>query len=76
MPIVAVAIKFGDLLYTLPKPNRHHHIIAHMLHDLRERAPVRGEQGFLTREGNFVCRYCAAKLMGIEGRKLYSEDLW
>lgn len=80
--VVAVAIKVGDDVVSLPPPARH----VHVLSDLRLRGidGDEGEQGFLLADGTFASRWNAgrhAKGSGqIEklkyGNELYSEDLW
>jgi hypothetical protein len=55
--IIAAAIKFGNMVCHLPKPNRHHDIL-HQLHG-RTESGFEGydmEQGFLTDKGEFLDR--------------------
>lgn len=84
MTIIAAAIQQGSLIYTLPPPKRHHHIL-HLMADLVGLpTPISGEQGFLTSKGHFVVREIAAQIAIAEGQieklrwppDLYSEDLW
>jgi len=81
--IVAVAVKLGQLIYTMPRPNRHYNVM-HRMSD--EKIPLAGrEQGFLTDKGEFLDRDSAA-LHAIEcgqiteckfvKNHLFSEDLW
>ena len=85
MPIIAAAIKFGDLICTMPKPCRHHHIIGGCA-DAGMPIPIEGVQGFITASGRFLDRTEAA-LHAIakdqvardkvhSNGQLYSEDLW
>lgn len=82
--ITHVAIVYNGTLYSLPKPNRHHHVI-------RLIGGIKGHdiQGFLLADGTFVNRREAfshanlsgqlARRMGAgtyQGTELYSEDLW
>ena len=70
---------------SLPKPNRHHHVIRHMCEHLGyEHVPASLEQGFLLKDGSFVRRLPAARIAVATGQieelkwppQLYSEDLW
>jgi hypothetical protein len=79
--IVAVAIIHRDKTYSLPRPNRHHHVIRHIA-GTTDVDHVDGEQGFLDDAGNFLNRAAAAKHAfacgQIKGEKkgLFSEDVW
>ena len=83
MIITHVAIDNG-VVYTLPKPYRHHHIIKMMINEYDELAPIIGEQGFVTDTGKFLDRESAATLALQNGQcneldsppELFSEDLW
>ena len=75
MTIVAVAIRQGELIHSLPKPARHSDVIHRIFKDSDSKTAVKGEQGFLTSLGTFVDRYEAGRIVGIN-RKLFSEDLW
>jgi hypothetical protein len=82
--IVAAAIKQDGMIFSVPRPGRHHDVIRRMA-----RAglpiPITGEQGFLTSDGEFVGRRLA---LGIaenaeqvvtkhgSAAELYSEDVW
>ncbi len=82
--IHAVAIMQGDILYTLPKPARHHHVIAYIVAHVGKYNPNLGEQGFITDSGHFVTREQAAMLALASGQvtkltdppELFSEDVW
>lgn len=85
MKIVAVAIEFRGKIYSLPAPNRHHHLIKLIYESCKLEGSVNGEtQGFLTDEGAFVEREEAARIAIkagqieklIHGPDLFSEDLW
>lgn len=82
--IVACAIKHRELVYTLPKPARHHNI----LHEIMP-YPRNFEydiQGFITDTGRFVDRYEAWDIAvandqiyrrcGGDNGRLFSENLW
>lgn len=81
--IVAAAIKQGGIVYSVPRPGRHHHVIKHMV-DCGIEPPIFGEQGFLTEDGTFVDREEARRIAIEAGqvvnpdhpRELFSEDLW
>jgi hypothetical protein len=81
--IVAAAI-FGSngVVYTLPPPNRHNHIIVMMGSQVfRQTCP----QGFLTNTGRFVSRKEALAIATVAGQlirktsptdRLFTNDLW
>lgn len=81
--IVACAIKHRNSIYTLPKPNRHHHILRIMPHP---RDFELDTQGFITSTKRFVDRYDArfialnndqiVKRCGGDHERLFSENLW
>ncbi len=81
-----VAIKFQGTIYSLPKPNRHHHVIWHIVNITKVSHVDNEEQGFLDNEGNFFTREEALvialeskqvkDLNNIRAGKLFSEDLW
>ena len=83
--ITHVAIIFNGVTHSLPKPNRHHHVM-HMLAFANGNQSIDGEtQGFLDDQGNFLDRAQAwdhAKACGQIIRKvspdgeLYSENVW
>lgn len=84
--ITGVAIKREGVVYQLPKPNRHHHVIR-LMADLGIPKPVtlNAVQGFVTDTGEFLDREQAYTLV-LENkqnvvelhhhRDLFSEDLW
>lgn len=79
-----VAIRFQGKLYSLPAPNRHHHVIREILIQNPDVCTVdNDEQGFLDESGRFLTRAQAlvsAALFGQLRREprgiLTSEDLW
>lgn len=83
--ITHVAIKFNGKLWSLPAPNRHHHIIS-MIHEETGLSVNNDEQGFLDDAGNFLNRKQALvhALMNdqvkdpndIKAGRLFSEDVW
>lgn len=85
--IIGVAIKtLGTLgiVYDMPAPSRHHHLIARMARHGIELGE-RHEQGFTTSAGRFVDRHEAVSIAETAGQlirktmpadELFSEDLW
>ena len=82
--ITHVAVVFNYIIYSLPRPNRHHHVI-------RSIGGCCGgtKQGFLTDDGEYISRrdaFILAKENGqltrlegeqyYQGNELFSEDLW
>ena len=89
MKIVAVALKSKQgLIFTLPAPARHGHVISYMNYDQIKEHPLTAEQGFLTDEGQFINRkqamYVATEANQIlehmehklPKNELYSKHLW
>ncbi len=88
--IKGVAIKHGDLVIALPKPNRHHNVISYAVQELGITPPVgcqtEDAQGFYLEDGTFFNRYQAWRHVvrcGFKKEKelmkqlhLFSEDLW
>lgn len=88
--ITHVAIQFDDKVWSLPAPNRHHHIISMIA--LTNGIGINGPdvQGFLDSNGTFLSRRGAMQLAKdngqlnrrpmpagyYQGNELYSEDLW
>lgn len=84
--IITVAIKFNDLIFTMPKPNRHPDVL-HQMHKLGIKIfnNISITEGFLTSEGHFLNRLESYEyamkydlcndIPEFEG-VLYSEDLW
>lgn len=83
--ITHVAIMRGGKVYTLPAPNRHHHILHSGVMD-KKIDEERDVQGFVDDTGKFLNReeaYVIAHASGQAFRRtscgadlLYSEDLW
>lgn len=82
--ITHVAIIWKGVTYSLPKPNRHHHII-HEIHLATGDTDIFGDQGFLDDTGKFLSRADAlvhAKACNqLNDRPLwddwlYSENVW
>ena len=83
-----VAVRFRGVTYSLPAPNRHHHVLA----KIRQETGVsfvdtdENEQGFLDESGRFLNRHQAlvsAQLFDqikegvvIRADRLFSEDVW
>lgn len=82
--IVGVAVRYNGTVFSLPSPNRHHHV-------LRMIGGIYGphEEGFVLDDGTYVGRIGAMQLAkdngqlnrrkGVnyyQGPELYSEDLW
>lgn len=87
--ITHVAIRFRDVVYSLPEPNRHHDVIRMIVEKNPDVTCVDGPgsvQGFLDANGVFVNRKCAlisAKANGqlrpdrqVHCNMLFSENLW
>jgi hypothetical protein len=83
--IVAAAVNAYGAIWSLPRPNRHHHILwAIDGAGLCAIAPGPEAQGFLTSDGRFVNRIEGAQIAKnaeqytalIAPPELYSEDLW
>ncbi|HTQ47470.1 MAG TPA: hypothetical protein VMI75_32160 [Polyangiaceae bacterium] len=81
-----VAIRFRGVVYSLPAPSRHHHVIREILKANPDvtTVDVRGDdQGFLDESGRYLTRHQAlvsAQLFGQLKQEprgvLTSEDLW
>jgi len=83
--IIGVAIKHGDMVIGLPKPNRHHNVIWHIVKDLGIKGPLGFEgQGFYDNQGKYYNREEAREYAIKTGqcvspenpRELFSEDIW
>lgn len=83
-----VAIRFRGVVYSLPAPNRHHHVIGEIIRLTGVEtvdAPT-DDQGFLDENGTFLNSHQAlvsAKLFDqlkpgtvIRAERLFSEDVW
>lgn len=82
--ITQVAIRYEGAVYSLPSPNRHHHILLRLAQRNLDRWPISGQQGFVTSTGRFVNRNEAFMIAEKAGQlirrhkegELFSEDLW
>ena len=84
LTITHVAIKVGDKIYSLPKPNRHYNVIGLAIGSGEER-PIDGHgenSGFLASNGAFMNRFQAGAIAYVSGqtktriKELNSEDVW
>ena len=84
LTITHVAIKVGDKIYCLPKPNRHCHVIR-LAVESGEKPPIDGyseKSGFLTSNGVFMNRFQAGAIAYVSGqtktriKELNSEHVW
>lgn len=82
--ITHVAVKYENQVYSLPAPDRHHHVLKVIYK--KHNTTAYNKQGFLTNEGKFVTRkeaFAIAKeacqirdiTKNVSG-ELFSEDLW
>jgi hypothetical protein len=74
--VLGPAIMRGNLVYSLPKPCRHHEVIKHMA-EAGVATPIghgKDIQGFMTAFG-FKDRRMTANILNHKGH-LCSEDLW
>jgi hypothetical protein len=87
--IVSAAIKYGDLIGSVPAPGRHHDVIRAWADRARLVTRGKDEQGFTTSTGRFVGREEAMQIAVAAGQvdpknrkidtgspDLFSEDLW
>lgn len=81
--IIAAAIKYGNVVYYIDKPGRHHDI----LHELHDEELGKGVQGFIDDKFRFYTRQEAKLLVNLNQqllrdvpfhheKELFSEDLW
>lgn len=83
LTVKTAAIRIGEAVFTLPRPNRHHNVMW-WLSVLGIGPGQMREQGFVLSNGRFAGRFDAANLAlgGGQVKKLiappnlYSEDLW
>lgn len=81
--IETAAVRVGGVVFTLPRPNRHHNILW-WLSVLGVRPHHTHDQGFVLSNGFYVDRETAALIAMASGQverliaapNLYSEDLW
>lgn len=81
--ILTAAIRQDGVIYTLPRPARHHDIIKYMCVEKGVKPPVLGEQGFIDDYEGFVGRRSALRIAMKCNQvkdecipKLFSEDMW
>jgi hypothetical protein len=88
--ITHVAIRFNGQIYSLPAPNRHHHVIRHICETTGAThvAAYGEDQGFLDSNGHYYTRRFALNVAREAGQLdkvrsktspehlLFSEDLW
>ena len=85
--IVAAAILYDEVIYTLPPPARHYDICRMMVevHGLNADSGCQREQGFLLSNGKYCRRKPAVQIAEEAGQiinktspadRLFSEDLW
>ena len=80
------AIFYNGVIYAVPRPGRHHTVIAMMAGEgLPNEAMALSNQGFVTSTGRFVDRYEGARIARSAGQiireptppdMLTSEDVW
>jgi len=90
--VVASAVKQDGIIWSVPAPGRHHHVLEHMRNcgvELNIGTQIL-DQGFLLSDGTFATRITAKRIAVIAGqyhpatdhfsfpklKELYSEDLW
>jgi hypothetical protein len=82
--IEGVGIEVKGRLYTLPRPNRHHHIIHKVYQETSEQV-ITDSQGFVTSKGRYVLREEALEIARNAGQllpchfhktQLFSESVW
>ncbi len=83
--IKCAAIRYDGMNYMLDPPKRHHDIIAFLDRNGLEDVAKKGEQGFMTDEGDFVRRRPALRIARKAGQikqetapshGLFSEDIF
>lgn len=89
MTITHVAIRFKEVIYSLPKPNRHHNVIRHIIETTGVKFVNAREddQEFLV-DGVKYCKrrpalsialrngQCKSDCLGAKLGMLFSEDIW
>ena len=83
--IERAAISYGGVVYSVPRPGRHHNVIRLMVEESGLGPDCMHCQGFITSFGRFVDRYEAVKIASNAGQikyktfpltQLFSEDVW
>lgn len=88
-PILGVAIRYDEIVYRLPSPNRHHHVIRAIRDANGIGVAGPDEQGFYSKKATFMTREFAMEVAvacgqlkrkpgaeNYQGPELFSEDLW
>ncbi len=71
--IEAAAISLDGVVWSVPRPGRHHDVIQHVLRKRPELDFVGGAQGFVTSTGRFVGRYEAKDIARAADQIIASE---
>jgi len=82
--VVAAAVSFNGMVYSMPRPARHHNILHSMAMNGLVKFGSGENQGFLLSDGKFYSRKEAGDIAVKNGQlkklsyppNLYSEDLW
>jgi hypothetical protein len=83
--ILSAALCCREVIFSMPRPNRHHHILQAAFPAGETPPPYPLYQGFLTTTGRFVDRFDAMVIAREAGDfkdgdpkrpELFSEDLW
>lgn len=83
LTVETAAIRIGDAVFTLPRPNRHHNIMW-WLSVLGIQSGQMHDQGFVLNDGRYVDRATAVYIAWMarqlsapsKSSELFSEDLW
>lgn len=84
LTVLNAAILYNEVIFTLPRPNRHHHIV-HAMHAMGLPKSANREQGFILSNGTWADRSLAWEIAKnanqFKGKPhheyhLFSEDLW
>jgi hypothetical protein len=84
LTVEAAAIRIGEAVFTLPRPNRHHNVMW-WLHVLGISSGQMHAQGFVLSDGSYAGRHRAFEIAELSGQiigsppvpgTLFSEDLW
>lgn len=88
-PITHVAVRFREVVYSLPKPNRHHHVFQHIIEEnAKENITVNridssdpDDQGFVDADGNYLNREqglarAIARSQIVDMQKIYARQLF
>lgn len=73
--IVAAAVQYDGMTFSLPRPARHGQVLQCLEYTLDEMQLAHACQGFLTSEGRFVNRIQAKQLGYRSGQELVRDDL-